>query len=62
MNFKGINASKIIENDSKIKILNNSNDFAFHDRDIVLNGTKWLKEKYKQRSLEYKFKFLEELI
>ena len=62
LNFKGINASKIIENDSKIKILNNSNVFAFHDRDIVLNGTKWLKEKYKQESLEYKFKFLEELI
>ena len=62
LNFKAINASKIIENSANIKILNNSNVFAFHDRDIVLNGLQWLKEKYKERSLEYKFKFLEELI
>jgi hypothetical protein len=61
LNFDMINSSTVIHNNSKIRIYNNDNVFAFHDRDIVLNGVEWLKQKYNERSFGYEFKFLKEI-
>ncbi len=61
LNFDIINSSKEIQNNSKIKILNNNKVFTFHDRDIVLNGIEWLKKQYKEKSSRYEFQFLNEI-
>jgi hypothetical protein len=61
LNFKIINSSRILDIKTNVRILNNDNVFAFHDRDIVLNGSAWLKKIYKNYANQHQFNFIEEL-
>jgi len=62
LNFKAINSSKKFQVNSSIKFLDNENVFAFHDRDIVMNGMNWIKNIYKVNSKKFKFNFLHDLL
>ena len=61
LNFDAINSSNIIGSPTNIKIINNENVFAFHDREVDLYGVSWLKKIYKNFSLNHEFKFLNEI-
>jgi len=61
LNFKTINSSKTFHLKTNIRILNNDNVFAFHDRDISLYGSVWLKNLYKNYSKSHQFHFIKEL-
>ena len=61
--FQAINTSVIIKNNvNKIKMIDNTNVFSFHDRDVVVEGVKWLKEKILLYKNDNRSSFLKELI
>ena len=59
--IKRINSRLDIDNNSNIKIINEKNVFAFHDRELVLYGSNWLEKKIINLSECNKFTLIKNL-
>tara|TARA_B110000444_G_C18850992_1_gene605579 strand:- start:6375 stop:7109 length:735 start_codon:yes stop_codon:yes gene_type:complete len=59
--IKKINSSRPINNNSSIKTIDEKNILAFHDRELVLYGNKWLEKKLQDLSVDKKFVLLRDL-
>ena len=59
--IKLINCQTVSGVTNGLKIIGNENVIAFHDREIVLEGVKWLKEKFSTVLDNKKFCFVKEL-
>jgi peptidoglycan/xylan/chitin deacetylase (PgdA/CDA1 family) len=59
--IKRINSYFNHDTESRVKIIDSNNIDAFHDRELVLYGVKWLKDKIKSYPDDTNFKLLRDL-